>query len=87
MIHLLNNRPTEETFRVRPCDLRKHRKSHSMLGPCCLCPLMDEHKPDFVEAAIFVATEGPLIGEYIAACAKGSCSYIGEFKFVEHSND
>jgi len=35
-----------------------------MLGPCCLCPLVDQNGPDFVEAAIYVVSTGALSGEY-----------------------
>lgn len=51
-----------------------------MLGPCCLCPLADQNMPDFVESAIFRATDGRFAGEYIAACAsERGCGYLGKF--------
>lgn len=36
--------------------------------------------PDFVESAIFRATDGRFAGEYIAACAsERGCGYLGKF--------
>jgi hypothetical protein len=32
----------------------------------------------YTEAAIFVSTQGPFMGEYIAACASDSCGYLGK---------
>jgi len=58
--------------------MQDHRISHRMLGPCCLCPMMDESNPDFVEAAIYKASNGDQMGEYIAACAKDKCGYVGK---------
>lgn len=51
-----------------------------MLGPCCLCPLINPTGPDFVEAAIYVATSGTYAGEYVTSCAKDACGYLGEFR-------
>jgi hypothetical protein len=48
-----------------------------MLGPCCLCPLVDQNGPDFVEAAIYVVSTGALSGEYVASCALEKCGYFG----------
>lgn len=60
-----------------------HRLTHRMLGPCCLCPLADKNKPDFVESAIFQATEGDFTGEYVAACASElKCGYIGKIELL-----
>jgi hypothetical protein len=64
--------------RVPPSDLCNYRSSHRMLGPCCLCPLADQHGPDFVEAAIYVVPRGMLSGEYVASCASEKCSYFGK---------
>jgi hypothetical protein len=64
---------------VHPSDLRSYRLSHRMLGPCCLCPLVDKSGPDFMEAAIYVVVStGALSGEYVASCALGKCSYFGK---------
>jgi hypothetical protein len=38
-------------------------------------------KPDFIEAAIYKASEGEYGGQYVAACAKNKCGYIGEFHY------
>jgi hypothetical protein len=49
-----------------------------MLGPCCLCPLVDQNGPDFVEAAIYVVSTGALSGEYVTSCALERCDYFGK---------
>lgn len=41
--------------------------------------MVDENKPDFVEAAIYMASVGEQAGQYIATCAKDECGYSGEF--------
>jgi hypothetical protein len=49
-----------------------------MLGPCCLCPLVGRDRPDFTEAAIYRATQGQPLGEYVAGCARNACGYFGK---------
>jgi hypothetical protein len=71
-------RPSNNGERVSPSELQNHRVSHHMLGPCCLCPLVDQYKPDFVEAAIYVAGTGTFAGEYVASCAQDQCGYFGK---------
>jgi hypothetical protein len=72
-------RPSSMEARVHPSDLRSYRLSHRMLGPCCLCPLVDQSGPDFVEAAMYVVVStGALSGEYVASCALRKCSYFGK---------
>jgi hypothetical protein len=39
--------------------------------------MMDAKESDFVEAAIYVATEGEQWGRYVASCAKDLCGYYG----------
>ena len=68
--------------RVTPSSLLDHRISHRMLGPCCLCPMMDAMKPDFVEAAIYMASDGDNAGKYVATCAKDECGYFGELIYL-----
>jgi len=58
--------------------MENHRMTHRMSFPCCLCPLADENQPDFVEAAIYMATDGPLAGKYVASCARDLCGYFGK---------
>ena len=58
-------RPTTTQARIHPSALHGHRMSHRMLGPCCLCPMMDASKPDFIEAAIYVTSDGEHAGEYM----------------------
>ena len=62
---------------VEPRHLQALRISHRMLGPCCICPMADDTKPDFKEAAIYqvhgAATERP----YVASCARDLCGYFG----------
>jgi hypothetical protein len=73
------NRPTNEHGeRVSPSDLRFHRLSHAMLGPCCLCPLLKNSGEDFVESAIYMVGHGLYAGEYVASCANGECGYFGK---------
>lgn len=51
-----------------------------MLGPCCLCPLVNPRGLDFVEAAMYFTTTGSHAGQYIASCAKDQCGYLGDFQ-------
>ena len=79
----ITNRPVNtDGERIPPSALSEHRLSHRFLGPCCLCPVITPAPrggwPEFIEAAILMATGGRLSGQYIAACARGRCGYIGE---------
>ena len=81
LLILINNiflRPSTKEARVHPSELRNHRLSHRVLGPCCLCPLADQYAPDFMEAAIYVVSTGTLSGEYVASCARSKCDYFGK---------
>jgi hypothetical protein len=71
-------RPSYDAVHIKPKDLRKHRNTHYMLGPNCLCPLKDKSMPDFVEAAIYCISKGPLAGKHVASCAQNNCGYFGE---------
>jgi hypothetical protein len=71
-------RPTSTEARIKPSEMQEHRTSHRMLGPCCLCPMIDMSKPDFIESAIYIASNGEQAGQFVAACAKGKCGYFGE---------
>lgn len=51
-----------------------------MLGPCCLCPLIDENGSDYVEAAMYMATIGPYAGQCVISCANDICEYLGKCK-------
>lgn len=77
----LNCRPIDGLSRVTPDALRLYRFTSQMLGPCCLCPLIDPTSPDFVEAAIHIPTSGTHAGEYVASCEKDRCDYMGEFHY------
>lgn len=44
--------------------------------------MADIMQPDFVEAAIYVASVGTYAGQYIASCAQDKCGYIGEQSFL-----
>jgi hypothetical protein len=70
-------RPLFEGVRVEPKELRRHRNTHYMFGPNCLCPMMEIGMPDFVEAAIYSISKGPLAGQYVASCAQDNCGYLG----------
>lgn len=74
-------RPVHGEKRVAPSDLRKYRRKHQFLGPCCLCPLLGpiSEEPRFTEAAIYMAVFGRYGGEYVAECAKSRCGYLGRF--------
>jgi len=69
-------RPTSVEARIPPSEMQIHRISHRMVGPCCLCPLMDVTKPNFVEAAMDMATDGEEAGQFVARCAKDECGYF-----------
>ena len=72
------SRPSSAGLRLGPSQIQEHRKTNTMLGPGCLCPLMDLGGPAFVEAAIYMVRKGPLAGQYIASCARDVCGYIGK---------
>lgn len=69
----------EHGERVPPSDIRLHRLSHDVLGPCCLCPLQNNVGESFVESTISMVGHGLYAGEYVATCAKGECDYFGIF--------
>ena len=60
--------------------MRQYWFTNDMLGPCCLCSLINPMGLDFVEAAIYLATSGAYAGEYVASCATDNCGYLGEFR-------
>lgn len=72
--------------RITPSDLREYRISHRMLGPCCLCPMIDINQPDFVEAAMYMPSTGPFAGQYIATCARDQCGYFGKLALLQFQN-
>jgi len=43
---------------------------------------MDAMKPDFIEAAIYIASEGEQAGRYVATCAKNLCGYACKSGFA-----
>ena len=57
--------------------MQNYCMTHCMSFPCCLCPLADENQPDLVEAAIYMAADGPLAGKFVASCARDLCGYFG----------
>jgi hypothetical protein len=80
---LIFDRPVNaQGERVSPSELSDHRQSHRFFGPACICPAIAPASRNggtgFIETAIFVATSGPYVGQYIAACARGRCGYLGE---------
>src|ERR1700676_1486706 len=78
-------RPTSTQGRVHPSILQDHRMSNRMLGPCCLCPMTDASKPDFIKSAIYVASGGDWEGQYVATCAKDLCGYCGMPPCASHT--
>ena len=80
---MIPSRPSTTEARIEPSELRGHRMSHQMLGPCCLCPLAYPRGPDFSESAIYVVSgHGSLSGEYVASCARGRCDYFGTLQRI-----
>jgi hypothetical protein len=39
--------------------------------------MVDASKPDFIEAAMYIASRGEHAGHYVATCAKSECGYFG----------
>jgi len=74
---LITDRPSPNGH-VIPSDLWEHRRTHHFLGPNCLCPVLDQLLPDFVESTIYVPISGPWAGLYMAACTRERCAYPGE---------
>ncbi|KIM80674.1 hypothetical protein PILCRDRAFT_89605 [Piloderma croceum F 1598] len=68
--------PTSAEARISPSAMQEYHISHRMLGPCCLCPMLDANKPDFIEAAIYKASDGEHRGHFVATCAKDDCGYF-----------
>jgi hypothetical protein len=81
----LCKRPMSAEGRIQPCEMQGHHVSHRMLGPCCLCPMIDTNKPDYIEAAIYKASTGEQAGRYIASCVKDACGYFGKTFLISHS--
>ena len=73
-----SKRLTTMEARIHPFTLNDHHISYRMLGPCCLCPMLDASTPDFVEAVIDIDSSGKHAGQYVAACTKNRCSYLGK---------
>jgi hypothetical protein len=69
--------------RIQPSELREHRQTHHVLGPSCLCPLLEAGLPDCVESTIYLPTSGPWAGLYVATCARERCAYIGKCFVLE----
>ena len=76
-ILILIQRPSTMEEWIRPEDLVAYWVLHKMLGLCCLCPLVDLNAPDFVESAMYRATDSEFLGQFVATCADNRCSYIG----------
>ena len=70
-------RPSTMDGRIPLSELREHRQTHRVLGPSCLCPLLEAGLPDFVESTIYSPTSGPWVGLYVATCVREQCTYIG----------
>jgi hypothetical protein len=71
-------RPSLSAVCIHPSTMQDHCVSHRMLGPNCLCPMVDANKPDFIEAAIYKASVSEQAGQYVATCVKDECGYYGE---------
>ena len=64
--------------RVTPSDFEAYCLSHQILGPCCLCPFQDRDLCNYKESPVYMVGYGRYAGEYVAACADGSCKYFGK---------
>jgi hypothetical protein len=42
--------------------------------------------PDFVEAAIYSVSKGPLVGQLVASCAQDKCGYFGKSGIMSKSD-
>lgn len=73
-----DNSVDEPCRHITPSDLCEHCILHQMLGPYCLCPMMDLNQLDFIKAAIYMWAMGPFAGQYIATCAQDKCGYFGK---------
>jgi len=71
-------RPSANGTRIHPSDMHTYRELHQMLGPCCLCPMVEENGPDFMEAAIYKPVTGLFAGDYVTSCARDRCGYFGK---------
>ena len=72
------SRPGGILWRKHPDMFRALRETTRMLGPCCLCPLLDKNGPDYVKAMMYMATVGPYTGQYVISCASDKCGYFGK---------
>jgi hypothetical protein len=61
--------------RVTPSDLAEYREAHSFRAPCCLCACSNPGNV-YTETAIYISTDGPYSGEFVAGCASDSCGYL-----------
>jgi hypothetical protein len=69
---------TQTGARVTPSDFLSYRAVHDFKAPCCLCAIA---RGDYTESAVYLAPQGPYVGEYVAGCALERCGYIGKFNF------
>jgi hypothetical protein len=44
--------------------------------------MVDAKKPNFVEAAIYMASDGEHAGHFVATCAKDECGYFGTLSYT-----
>jgi hypothetical protein len=78
VLDLRKLRPWNGGSRLSPSEIQEYRQTHDMLGPGCLCPMVNQDGPEFVEAAIYMVRTGHLAGQYVASCALDQCGYLGE---------
>ena len=79
LLELALCRPINDGTRVPPDGLCQYRQTHEYRGPGCLCPLLEplRKEPAYKEAAIYLTTDGPYKGEYVAECTEHRCGYLG----------
>ena len=68
---------SEEGMHITPADLSNHCITHEFKTPCCLCAC-NFADARYIESTIYLATDGPYFGEYVAVCASGTCGYFGK---------
>ena len=59
-------RPTIKPEWVTPDNMRHYWSTHRMLGPCCLCPLIDPMGLNFMECAMYSVAMAPVVSWFQA---------------------
>ena len=81
------SRPGGIPGRKHPDMFHALRETTRMLGPCCLCPLLDKNGPDYIKAAMYMAIIGSYTGQYVISCANDKCGYLGNNEMLLWRNE